>query len=55
MSEDYSDRLKKDEWVVLPISLMTARILIERWHYAKSGSNTAVCTFGLYRKNDLLF
>jgi len=46
----YDNRLKKEEWVVLPISIYTARILVERWHYAKSASNTATYTHGLFKK-----
>lgn len=44
--------LKRSEWLVQPISLMTARHLIENYHYAKSGSNTAVYTHGLFRKGE---
>lgn len=51
----YSNRLKKDEWVVLPISLMTARLLIDKFHYAKSATNTGVYTHGLFRKGEEFF
>lgn len=50
--KDYGDRLKKSEWIVLPISILTARMLVEKYHYAKSGSNTAVYTHGLFRKDE---
>lgn len=53
--EIYIDRLKKSEWVVQPISLSTARRLVVKYHYAKSGSNTATYTFGLFRKGDDFF
>lgn len=52
---DYSDRLIKTEWIVRPISLSTARILIERYHYAGSATNTGVYTHGLFKVGEDLF
>lgn len=54
MSE-YIGRLKKEEWVVRPIDIATARSLIERFHYAKSATNTGVYTHGLFRREDVFF
>jgi len=48
---EYQGRLNKEDYVVLPVSLYTARILVERLHYAKSGSNTATYTHGLFKKD----
>lgn len=50
MQEQYENRLKKEEWIVLPIDLATARRLIVKFHYAKSATNTRVYTHGLFRK-----
>lgn len=47
---EYSDRLKKEDWVVLPIDKATARRLVEKWHYAKSATNTGVYTHGLFKR-----
>lgn len=55
MSNEYVDRLRKEDWVVKPISIYTARILIVRWHYAKSASNTGVYTHGLFKKSASFF
>lgn len=49
------DRLKKGEWVVRSIDLVTAHGLIQSFHYAKSAGNTAVYTHGLFRKGEDLF
>lgn len=46
---NYENRLIKSEWIVKPISISTARILIEKYHYAKSATNTGVYTFGLFK------
>lgn len=53
--EEYADRLKKEEWVVKPISKSTARALVERYHYAKSATNTGVYTHGLFKKGEDFF
>jgi len=52
MEDNYDDRLRKEDWIVKPIDLYTARNMIEQYHYAKSGSNTAVYTHGLFKKGD---
>jgi len=56
MSKDteYLNRLLKEEWCVQPIDLITARRLVEKWHYAKSATNTGVYTHGLFRKGNFL-
>lgn len=48
--EKYEGRLNKTEWVVLPIDLITARMMVVKWHYAKSATNTGVYTHGLFMK-----
>lgn len=55
MTVDFSGRLKKEEYVVLPVDLATARRLITKWHYAKSATNTGVYTHGLFLKGKSLF
>jgi len=49
------DKLKKEDWVVRPISLSTARKLVEKYHYAKSATNTGVYTHGLFKKEECFF
>ena len=39
---------RKSDWWVDKLSLKTTRRLIQQWHYAKGGSNTAVYTHGLF-------
>jgi hypothetical protein len=51
---NYEDRIRKKDWVVVPVDLLTARYLVGRLHYAKSGSNTACYTHGLFRKGNFL-
>lgn len=46
------ERLKKREWKVLSVGLSIGRSLVEKNHYAKSASNTAVYLHGLFRKGD---
>jgi len=45
-------KLRKNEWVVVPIDIDTARTLVEDFHYAKSATNTRVYTHGLFRKGE---
>lgn len=46
------DQLRKSDWVVIPVSLKTARRLVETYHYARSATNTRVYTHGLFRKGE---
>lgn len=55
MEQNYDNRLKKSEWVVLPIDKSTARVLVEKFHYAKSATNTGVYTHGLFRRGEEFF
>ena len=48
MSE-YSNRLKKADWEVRPVTLEVAQDITCHYHYARGGSNTAVATHGLFR------
>lgn len=50
ITSDFSGRLKKGEWEVRDISVKDAIPLVERYHYARGGSNTGVYSHGLYRK-----
>lgn len=49
---DYFNRLNKNEWVVIPISIGTARLLVEKYHYAHSATNTGVYIHGLFKKGE---
>lgn len=51
----YETRLKKEEFIVRPIDLQTARSLVEKYHYAKSATNTGVYTHGLFKKDEAFF
>lgn len=42
--------LIKGEWIVRECHLDLAQLLVRRFHYAAGGSNTAVDTFGLWRR-----
>jgi hypothetical protein len=44
-------RLLKSEWEVRACHLDLAQSLVRRWHYSAGGSNTAVYTFGLWRRD----
>jgi len=46
------EKLRKNEWAVVPIDIDTARTLVENFHYAKSSTNTRVYTHGLFRKGE---
>lgn len=50
----YHERLKKEDWEVRIVDLSTARNLVEQFHYAKGGSNTATYRHGLFRKGHFL-
>jgi hypothetical protein len=49
---DYSDRLRKADWIIADASLEKARALVVAHHYARGASNTAVAIHGLYRRSD---
>lgn len=48
--EGYDGRLRKGEWEVRKIPMVIGRDLVEKYHYAKGGSNTAVAMHGLFMK-----
>ena len=51
MSDDrYTNRLRKTDYEVVPVSLSTAQEMVREHHYAKGGSNTAVYTHGLVHR-----
>lgn len=52
MKECYDDRLRKKDWDVRPIDLLTARHLVNMYHYAQGATNTRVYTHGLFKKTD---
>jgi len=47
----YENRLIKAEWEVRKISLALATDLVERFHYARGGANTATYLHGLFRRD----
>ena len=49
---DYQERLKKKEWEVRICPLKDAKVFVEKHHYARGTSNTAVYAHGLYRKGE---
>lgn len=51
--QDYSDRLRKDDWEVRPISIEAARPFIEAEHYSAGASNTRTYLHGMFRKGDI--
>lgn len=48
-----TERLRKTDWEVRPVSIHTARRLVEKHHYAAGASNTAVYLHGLFRKGEI--
>jgi hypothetical protein len=48
---DYSDRLRKQDWIVRPVALSVAQELIRQHHYAHGGSNTGTYVHGLFKKD----
>ena len=47
----YENRLIKAEWEVRKILLALATDLVERFHYARGGANTATYLHGLFRRD----
>lgn len=47
--------LKATDYFVQDVPLEIAQRLVRQHHYAKGGSNTAVFTHGLFRKDDPMF
>jgi len=43
-----SAHLHKQDWVVRPVDIATARRLVEQYHYARHAANTAVYLHGLF-------
>lgn len=48
--EGYAGRLRKCEWEVRAVPMAVGRELVEKHHYARGGSNTAVAMHGLFLK-----
>ena len=46
--------LCKRDWIVARCSLDLMQSMVRRWHYAGGGSNTAVETFGLWRRDEFM-
>ncbi|MEA1909730.1 MAG: hypothetical protein U9M89_01765 [Patescibacteria group bacterium] len=45
--------LKKEDYVVTTVPLKICQDLVAKYHYAKTGSNTATFRHGLFHKSDL--
>jgi hypothetical protein len=43
-------KLRRQDWEVRPVALDIAQRLVQRYHYAKGGSNTATYRHGLFPK-----
>lgn len=50
----YEGRLLAAQWSVSPIEHSVAKRFVERWHYAKGMSNTAIFSHGLFDEIGLL-
>lgn len=48
----YEDRLRKGDWLVKPISIVTAYKLVKNFHYAQSATKTGVYIHGLFKIGD---
>jgi hypothetical protein len=46
------DKLRKCDWVVVPISIETARRIVTEFHYSKGATNTRVYTHGLFKRGE---
>lgn len=53
MTEQYEGRLRRKDWIVRPVSLEVARLLVQKYHYAHGGSNTATYLHGLFPRSAL--
>jgi hypothetical protein len=47
-----SDKFRKNDWYVADVPLAVAQDMVRRHHYSGGGSNTAVYTHGLFKKED---
>lgn len=45
-----AEKFRKEEWFVASLDLSVARSLVEQFHYARGGSNTAVYVHGLFHR-----
>lgn len=50
----YSNCLRKEDWVVRSLPISEARLIVEKYHYAKGAANTATALHGLYRRGEWL-
>lgn len=50
--KEFSDRLKKDDFDVRPVSIEAGRRLVRAHHYARGASNTRTFLHGLFKKGD---
>ena len=50
LGDEYSGRLRKEEWEVRPVEIAVARELVETYHYAKGASNTRTYLHGLFKR-----
>lgn len=48
----YTERLRRADWEVRPVTLAIATALVAAHHYAGGGSNTGVYFHGLFRKGE---
>ena len=50
---DNNGKLRKSDYVVRPVSIATARRMVEAHHYAKGASNTRTYLHGLFRVGEV--
>jgi hypothetical protein len=49
-----ADTLRKDEWLVRPVTVPDARVVVEAYHYSGGMANTTVLAMGLFSASDPL-
>lgn len=49
IATDKDDRLRRNEWYVIPVSQAVAEAIVEQYHYARAASSIIVYRHGLFR------
>jgi hypothetical protein len=53
MTTSGENRLRKSDWTVRDVEISVARRMVEKYHYARGASNTAVYLHGLFKKGEI--
>jgi len=48
---DYTDRLRKENWLVRDVPLCIAQEMVKYYHYTRGGSNTGTYVHGLFERD----